>query len=113
YYAIHAFRFVDGDGGTRYVRYTFVPEAGEQRLSLREARSRGRDYLQQDIRERLARGPVRFTLELQIAQAGDDIDNPSAVWPRERERVNAGTLELSGLETERERGGDILVFDPT
>jgi catalase len=113
YYAIHAFRFVDADGGARHVRYTLVPEAGDQRLSLREARSRGRDYLQQDIRARLARGPVRFTLKLQIAQAGDQVDDPSAAWPRERERVSAGTLELTDLETEREKGGDVLVFDPT
>jgi catalase len=113
YYALHAFRFLDSEDGSRYVRYTLVPEAGDHRLGVREARSRGRDYLQQEIRERLASGPVRFTLVLQIAQAGDDVNDPSSTWPRERERINAGTLELTGLETERETGGDILVFDPT
>ena len=113
YYGTHAFRFLDADGGARYARYTFVPEAGDHRLSLREARRRGRDYLQQDIRERLARGAVRFTLELQIAGPGDAVDDPTAVWPTERERVNAGMLELTALETERETDGDVLVFDPT
>jgi catalase len=113
YYPLHAYLFVDGEGGSRYVRYTFVPEAGDRQPSLREARSRGRDYLQEEIRERLARGPVRFTLELQIAQAGDDVNDPSTPWPSDRERVNAGTLELTELETERETGGDVLVFDPT
>jgi catalase len=112
YYGTHAFRFVDADGGSRYVRYTFVPEAGEERLPLREARRRGRDYLQEDIRTRLERGPVTFTLELQIAGPGDAVDDPTSVWPRDRERVRAGTLELTGLETERETGGDVLVFDP-
>jgi catalase len=34
------------------------------------------------------------------------------VWPADRERVTAGTLELTGLDTERERDGDVLVFDP-
>ena len=34
-------------------------------------------------------------------------------WPKDRERVDAGTLELTDLETERETGGDVLVFDPT
>lgn len=113
YYALHAFRFVDHDGGSRYVRYTFVPEAGDHRIGLREAKRRGRDYLQDEIRARLEQGPARFTLELQIAQAGDDVNDPSKPWPRERERVNAGTLELTALETERETGGDVLVFDPT
>jgi catalase len=113
YYALHAFRFVDADGNVRYVRYTFLPEAGDQRLSLREARRRGRDYLQDEIRERVAHGPARFTLELQIAEPGDDVNDPSAVWPAERERVVAGTLELTGIETGRETDGDVLVFDPT
>lgn len=113
YYATHAYRFLDAVDGSRYVRYTWVPEAGDRRLSLREARRRGRDYLQQEIRERIGRTPVRFTLELQVAAPGDDVDDPSSVWPAERQRVAAGTLELTELETGRERDGDVLVFDPT
>jgi catalase len=113
YYALHAYRFIDPDGGSRYVRYTFIPEAGDTRIGGREAKARGPDYLQEDIRERVERGPVRFTLELQIAAPGDPVNDPSAAWPRERQRVNAGTLELTGLETERETDGDVLVFDPT
>jgi catalase len=113
YYAIHAYRFIDAGGGSQYIRYTFVPEAGEARLSPLAARRRGRDYLQNEIRERVRRGPVRFALELQIAGPGDDVDDPSSVWPRERRRVRAGTLELTDLDTEREVGDDVLVFDPT
>ena len=40
-------------------------------------------------------------------------DPPTVTWPDERERVEVGRLVLDGPETERERGGDILVFDPT
>lgn len=113
YYGTHAFRFLDADGGARYVRYTFLPEAGDQRLSLREAKRRGRDYLQEDIRQRLAQWAVEFTLELQIAGPGDAVDDPTSLWPPERERVKAGTLDLTGLESERETDGDVLVYDPT
>jgi catalase len=113
YYALHAYRFIDADGGARYVRYTIVPEAGEKRISTSEAKRRGPDYLQQDIRERVARSPVRFRLELQVAGPDDPTDDPSAAWPGERRRVNAGTLELTALDTERETGDDVLVFDPT
>jgi catalase len=113
YYAVHAYRWVDPDGGGRFVRYTWRPEAGEHHLGPRAARSRGRDYLQDEIRQRVESGPVRFTLELQIAASGDNPDDPSAIWPKDRRRVNAGTLEVTGLETERETGGDVLVFDPT
>jgi catalase len=113
YYAVHAYRWVDAGGNEHYVRYTFVPEAGDQRLGPRAAKARGRDYLQEDIRTRIADGPVRFWLELQIAAPGDNVNDPEAVWPKDRRRVRAGTLELTGLETERETGGDVLVFDPT
>jgi catalase len=113
YYATHAFRWLDADGGARFVRYTFEPDAGEHRLGMRAARGQGRDYLQEEIRRRVQAGPVRFTLQLQIAAPGDNVDDPSAQWPKNRQRVTAGTLELTDLETERETGGDVLVFDPT
>ena len=113
YYALHAYGFVDAEGGSRYIRYMLVPEAGERRIGLGEAKQRGRDYLQDEIRARVERGPVRFTLELTLAEPGDPVNDPSAAWPAERTRVNAGTLELTGLDTERETGDDVLVFDPT
>ena len=74
---------------------------------------RGRDYLQYELRERLERGAVRFTLELQIVPAGDDVDDPTSPWRDDAETVAGGTLELTGLDTGRETGGDVLVFDPT
>jgi catalase len=112
YYAIHAYRFIGHDGSQRYVRYTWIPEAGEHRLSPMAARRRGRDFLHEEIRERVKRGPVRFTLQLQLAEPGDNPDDPTADWPSSRRRVDAGTLQIEALETERETGGDVLVFDP-
>ena len=113
YYAIHAFKWIDAGGGERYVRYTWLPEASEPSISKREAKKRGPDYLRREIGERLAREPVHFTLELQLAGPGDPVDDPSAVWRGERETVAAGTLELTGLEPGGEAGDEGLVFDPT
>jgi catalase len=113
YYAIHAYRFLDSGGGAHYARYTFLPAAGDRRLSSREAKRRGPEYLQREISERVAREPIRFDLELQLAQPGDNVDDPATAWPSRRQRVIAGTLEITGLETERETGGDVLVFDPS
>lgn len=113
YYGQHAFKWIDSRGGERFVRYTWVPEATVSRISLSEARARGRDYLRQDLERRLEDGPIRFTLELQLASAGDPLEDPSAAWPKDRQRVHAGSLELTDHETSRETGGDVLVFDPT
>ena len=112
YFGIHAFKWTDAHRAERYVRYTLLPEAKGAKIKPWEARRRGADYLQQEIRERLLGGPVRFGLEVQIATPGDPVDDPSAAWPKGRRRVRVGAFEITGLETERETGGDVLVFDP-
>jgi catalase len=110
YNSIHAFRWTAPDGTERWVRYRFEPEAGERTLSEEEARSRGRDYLREEI---LARDVSAFRLVVLVADDVDDVNDPTVAWPEDRERVEVGRLELSGPDTEREQGDDILVFDPT
>jgi catalase len=110
YNSIHAFRWTAPDGTERWVRYRLEPEAGESSLSPEEAKERGRDYLQEEI---LARDVAAFRMVVAIAGDGDDVNDPTVAWPAERERVVVGRLELTGPETEREQGDDILVFDPT
>jgi catalase len=110
YNAIHSFRWLDAGGGSRWVRYRFEPEAGERTLPGEEAKARGRDYLQEDI---LARGETAFRLLVILGEEADSVEDPTAAWPEDRSRVEVGRLVLTGPDTERERDGDILVFDPT
>ena len=110
YNSIHSFRWIDAGGKAQYVRYRFEPEAGESTLSEEEAKARGRDYLQEEI---LARDSTAFRMVAVLADEGDPVDDPTVAWPEERLRVVVGRLELTGPETEREQGDDILVFDPT
>jgi catalase len=109
YYALHAFRWLDADGGERYVRYAWRPTVEVPELGRGEAKERGPDYLREELARRLEQGPVRFELEVQIAGPGDDPDDPSAVWPHDRERIVVGALDVSAPIDE----GDDLVFDPT
>ncbi len=113
YQGIHAFKWIAPDGEERWTRFSFRPLAGVAGISDEEAAERSPDYLQEEIRERLAREPVEFELEVTIAQEGDDPDDPTEPWPDDRERGVAGTLRVEGLDTKRERDGDVLVFDPT
>ncbi len=110
YNSIHAYRWLDAEGGLRWVRYRFEPEAGESTLPGEEAKPRGRDYLRDEI---LARDETAFRLVVIVADEGDAVDDPTVAWPEERERVEVGRVVLTGPETGRERDGDILVFDPT
>jgi catalase len=110
YNSIHAFRWTAPDGTERFVRYRFEPAAGERTLSEEDARALGRDYLQTEI---LGRDSTVFRLVVVIAADDDSVNDPTVAWPADRETVEVGRLELSGPDTERERDGDILVFDPT
>jgi catalase len=110
YNSIHSFHWTASDGTERFVRYRFEPEAGESTLSEEDAKARGRDYLQEEI---IARDSAAFRMVAVIAEEGDAVNDPTVAWPEEREKVELGRLVLSGLDTEREKDGDILVFDPT
>jgi catalase len=113
YHALHAFKFVAPDGTVRPARYHFIPATGEASITDEEAATRGEHYLRDELEERLATGPVVFHVDLELAADGDPIDDPTAIWPDDRERVRVGELEITGLAFDRERDGDVLVFDPT
>jgi catalase len=114
YNSLHAFRFVDVEGAERAGRYRWVPEApGGRMLSDEETEAAAFDYLQTDLRERLEGRGVAFRLWIRLAERGDALDDPTEPWPEDRQAVEAGRLVLDGLETTRERDGDVLVFDPT
>jgi catalase len=113
YNSLHAYRFVDAGGGSRFVRYRWEPDAGVANLEQDDATARGPDYLQEDLAERLGREPAGFTVLAQIAEDGDPVDDPTVVWPDDRRKVALGRLEITGLAHDREQGDDVLVFDPT
>jgi catalase len=95
------------------VRYRWIPEAGEAHIPDEEAQERGRDYLRDELADRLANGPAGFELRLQVAAEGDALDDPTAVWPDERELIGAGRLEVTTMIEDPEVDGRIDVFDPT
>ena len=104
----HTF-FWDG----KKVRWRWEPEAEESSLEPEEAQELGADYLQEDILERAAAGTAAWRLVVVIGTDEDSTSDPTEVWPEDRETIAAGRLELTGPETERETGDDVLVFDPT
>jgi catalase len=108
----HSFKFVNSDGEGTWVRYRWRPEAGEARISDDEARERGRDYLSEELAERLRSGPAGFDMVLQLAAEGDPLDDPTAIWPEDREEVVAGRLEVTEIVDDPESGDHIEVFDP-
>jgi catalase len=113
YNSIHSFKWTGADGEERFVRYRWEPEAGEESLEPEDAKARGGDYLQEEIAERVTGEGAAFRLFVVIADDGDDVDDPTVAWPEEREKVEVGRVELTGIDESRERDGDVMVMDPT
>ena len=113
YFSPHTFYLVSARGERTAVRYRWIPELGEERLADDEAKSRGNDYLYDDLAERLA-GDGSFAFELRLQRAGesDPLDDPTVLWPDDREFVSAGRLEVTALVDDPEQGEHIEVFDP-
>ena len=113
YHAIHVFKFVAPDGTVRPARYVYVPAAGTASISDEEAAARPDGYLRDELEQRFAAGPAIFNVELMLANAGDPIDDPTALWDDDHEVVRIGELSIDALAFDREVDGDVLVFDPT
>jgi catalase len=111
YHGLHAFRWVGADGSARFVRYHLIPAAGEQYLAASTAKERDPDFLTDELNTRLTSGPVQFQFRVQVAGPKDSTVDPSAPW-QSTDTVTVGTLDITGVDTERERGDDIVVFDP-
>jgi catalase len=112
YRALHAFCLIDADGGEHWGRYVWEPEAGTEYLTDEERDAADRDYLQDEIRARLAEGIARFTLEFVIAADGDPLDDPTVEWEGDHEVVELGELEVIEVVENAESADSPLVFDP-
>jgi catalase len=112
YRGLHAFCLVDADGGKHWGRYTWEPEAGLEYLTEEQRDAADRDYLQAEIRGRLAEGIARFTLEFALANEDDPLDDPTAEWLGDHEVVELGELEVIEVIEDPETPDQPLVFDP-
>jgi catalase len=110
YNSLHAFGLEDAEGRTTWARYRWEPELGEVSVSGDEARAGGREYLQDELRSRLAAGPGGLRLKFILAGEGDSLIDPTSAWPPDREVVDAGRLEVTAVTAEACEG---VVFDPT
>jgi len=112
YFALHAFKFTNSDGVTRFGRYTVIPDAGLEHLDETTAKSKGDSYLFDELHERVAQGPITFHLLCQIANEGDVTDDTTVHWPKDRATVNLGKVTLTTLVPDNAREQKKIIFDP-
>ena len=110
YHAVHAYRLSAGDGVSRYVRFNWQPVAGLRNWSPEPGDDRC-EFLEEDLRRRVADRSVEFVLRAQVAQQGDNTADPTRPWPQTRPRIVLGHLVVDGPMLDAE-DAEALTFNP-
>lgn len=111
--SLNSFVFTDGSGTDHTVRWSLLPAAQPVAVAPEELAKLGPDFLDQDITQRVAAGPQRWTLAVTVANPGDPTADPTKAWPADRRTVEVGTLVVQKIETEPDGPCRDINFDPT
>ena len=112
YFGVTALRFINKDGVRRYGRYRITPDAGTEHLDEAAAKNKGPNYLFDELKERIASGPVGFQILVQVANDDDIVDDATIHWPEERPLVSLGKIVLTKPVSDDAREQKKIIFDP-
>jgi len=112
FFAVSAFRFTNAQGVSRYGRYRVLPVAGNEHLDEAGAAAQTPNFLFDEIQERLAKGPVKFRIVVQLAEDGDTVDDATVRWPEDRPQRSFGEISLTETTPHNAREQQQVIFDP-
>ena len=112
FFGVSALKFTNRDGASRFGRYRIRPDAGTEYLSDDEAAKKQPNFLQDELSARIARGPVKFHLCVQLAEPGDEVNDATSNWPDGRAEVQIGTITLTERADESDPEMRKIIFDP-
>jgi catalase len=112
FFAVTSFKFTNAHGVSRHGRFRIRPDAGTEYLSNDAATAKSANFLFDEIGERLARGPVRLGVFVQLAEPGDDVADASVTWPEGRTEIPFGTIGLTARVDDQVPDLRKIIFDP-
>jgi catalase len=112
FFSVSAYKFTNAAGVSKFGRYRILPVDGNESLDASVAAKKGTDFLFDEIKKRIGRGPVKLRVVVQVAADGDVVDDTTVQWPEERPVVEVGTIELNGLVPDGENAQRQIIFDP-
>ena len=112
FYGVNAFKFTNAAGVSHYARYQIIPVAGEHALSDADAKKADPNYLMDELPRRIAQGPVKFRLLVQVANEGDPLNDGTAVWPDDRKLIPLGTISLTSTVKDQVTAQKGIMFSP-
>jgi catalase len=111
YHGINAFVFTNRNGQKQAIRYIIEPEKIVY-LSKEDATKKSPSFLMDDLRMRLAKGPVTFHIKAQLAAAGDSTKDSTQPWPEDRKVVDLGVLTIDKTVADSVAAEKKLLFLP-
>jgi catalase len=112
FFGVNAFRFSNATGASRFGRYRIRPEHGGDYLTAEAAAAKSPNYLIEEIKERVTKGPVKMHIFVQLAEPGDIVDDSTKHWPANRSEVEFGTIALTAVMPNNEAAQRDLITDP-
>lgn len=110
---VNAFVFTNADGKRTAVRWSLVPHQPFVPLTDEIKATAGPNYLFDDLKTRIAQGPLYWDVVAQLAEVGDPVDDPSQPWPESRRKVTLGTLTVTEVSDQTNGACRDVNFDPT
>ena len=112
FFAVSAMRFTNETGTSRYGRFRIRPEAGSEYLTDAEAAKKSPTFLFDELAQRLAAGPVKYRIMVQLAADGDETADATVAWPADRQEIEFGTVTLTKRVNELDPELRKIIFDP-
>ena len=112
FYAVNAYRFTNGEGVSRYGRYRIQPDGGNEHLDASAEAKAAPNFLFDEIKERLVKGPVKMRIVVQIAAKEDVVNDSTVRWPKDRSEIAFGTIELASVAPNNDAEQRHIIFDP-
>jgi catalase len=113
FYGNDAFIFVNAQGVKQATRYQIVPVGTVPKfLDSATAAKEPPNYLFTEIRQRLAKEPIKYRVLVQLANPGDKTSDATVVWPDDHKTVELGTITLTTVAPNNLALQKSLAFNP-
>src|SRR6266700_241145 len=112
FFAVSAFKFTNADGVSQYGRYRIHPVAGNEYLDDAAAAAKTPNFLFDELNDRVAKGPVKYRIVVQLAKDGDTLDDATVRWPEDRPQLTLGEISLTAIAPDNPTEQQRIIFDP-
>lgn len=96
YFGVNSFLFAKNNSEIIPGRWIFEPVEGVVNLSKAQLADLPDDFLKQELLTRISQKPAVWNLFIKLAEKGDEINDPTVLWPETRQRLLIGQVIING-----------------